>query len=111
MTVTVKNIIPAMQIGATQADLYTAVACKTIIDKCTVTNTSASNVTISVNLIPLAGVAGNGNLIIKARAIAPNETYNCPELVGQVIEPGGIFSTLAGVATSLTVAVSGREIT
>lgn len=111
MTVTVKNIIPRKQAEAVQTTQYTALNCKTIIDKFTVTNTSAANALFSVNLVASGGVAGNDNSVLKTRAIAPNETYTCPELVGQTLEPGGFISTLAGTATALTISVSGREIT
>jgi hypothetical protein len=40
----------------------------------------------------------------------PGETYLCPELVGQALEPGGFISTIASAATALTLRVSGREI-
>lgn len=111
MSVTVKVLVPAKQAEATQTTQYTATNCKTIIDKFTVTNTSAANVTISVNLVTNGGSAGASNLILDTRAIAPDETYTCPELVGQALEPGGFISTLASAATSLTIRVSGREIT
>jgi len=111
MTVTVKNIIPAKQAEAVQTAQYTANNCKTIIDKATVTNTSAANATLSVNLVASGGAAGAGNLIVSARAIAPGETYTCPELVGQSLEPGGFISTLASTAAALTIRASGREIT
>lgn len=111
MSVTVKVLVPAKQAEATQTTQYTAANCKTIIDKFTVTNTSAANVTISVNLVTNGGSAGASNLIVDARAIAPDETYTFPELVGQALEPGGFISTLASAATSLTIRVSGREIT
>lgn len=111
MAVTVKNIIPAKQAESSQTAQYTAVNCKTIIDKFTVTNTNTSNITFSVNLVASGGSAGNTNLILKTRAIVPGETYLCPELVGQVLEAGGFISTLAGSATSLTISAAGREIT
>ena len=110
MAVIIKNIIPAKQIEATQTTQYTAVNCKTIIDKFTVTNTSGSNAVFSVNLIVSAGTAGNANLIVKTRSVAPNETYTCPELVGQTLEPSGFISALAGTASALTVSASGREV-
>ncbi len=111
MTVTVKTIIPRKQAENIQTSQYTALDCKTIIDKFTATNTTAANVVFSVNLVAAAGAAGDDNLVLKTRAIAPNETYPCPELVGQVLEAGGFISTLAGAATSLTISASGREIT
>lgn len=111
MTVTVKNLIPRKQAENAQTAQYTATNCKAVIDKFTVTNTSAGNVPFSVNLVASGGAAGNSNLVLKTRSIAPNETYTCPELVGQVLEDGGFISTLAGAATSLTISASGREIT
>lgn len=111
MAVTVKNIIPRKQMENTQTGQYTAQGVTTIIDKFTVTNTSAANVSFSVNLIANGGTAGNSNLVLKERTLAPNEAYTCPELVGQVLAPGGFISTIAGSATSLTMSASGREIT
>jgi hypothetical protein len=111
MAVSVKVLIPAKQAENAQTTQYTAVNAKAIIDKFTVTNTSAGNVTISVNLVTSGGVPGVDNLIVDARSIAPDETYTCPELVGQALEPGGFISTIASAATSLTIRASGREIT
>ena len=110
MTVTVKVLIPAKQAENAQTTQYTATNVKAIIDKFTVTNTSANNVTFSCNLVTVSGSAGASNLIIDTRTIVPDETYTCPELVGQSLEAGGFISTLAGAATSLTIRASGREI-
>jgi hypothetical protein len=110
MAVIPKVLIPPKQAEAAQTAQYTATAVKAIIDKFTVTNTSAGNVTISVNLVTVSGSASASNLIIDARTIVPDETYTCPELVGHVLEAGGFISTLAGSATSLTIRCSGREI-
>lgn len=111
MTVTVKVLIPAKQAENTQTTQYTASLCKTIVDKFTATNTSASVVTLSVNLVTSGGSAGASNLIVDARSIAVDETYTFPELVGQSLEAGGFISTIASAATSLTIRASGREIT
>ena len=111
MTVSIKVLIPAKQAESSQTTQYTAVNAKAIIDKFTVTNTSAGNVTISVNLVTSGGAPGASNLILDTRAIAPDECYTCPELVGQALEPGGFISTIASAATSLTIRASGREIT
>ena len=111
MAVTVKNIIPRKQAENAQTAQYTATNCKTIIDKFTVTNTSAGAVTFSVNLVASAGSASSSNLVLSSKSIQAGETYLCPELVGQTLESGGFISTLAGAATSLTISASGREIT
>lgn len=111
MTVTVKVLVPPLQLQATQTTQYTANNCKTIIDKATITNTDTVNRTVSVNLVTVSGSAGNSNLVIDDKTIVPGETYLCPELVGQALEPGGFISTIASAATALTFRVSGREIT
>ena len=111
MTVSIKVLIPAKQAEGSQTTQYTASNSKAIIDKFTITNTSAANVTISVNLVTSGGSPSASNLILDTRAIAPDETYTCPELVGQALEPGGFISTIASAATSLTIRASGREIT
>jgi len=110
MTVTVKVLIPAKQAENAQTTQYTATNVKAIIDKFTVTNTSASNVTFSCNLVTVTGSAAASNLIIDTRTIVPDETYTCPELVGQALDVGGFISTIAGTATALTIRASGREI-
>jgi len=111
MAVTPKVLIPAKQAEAAQTAQYTATAVNAIIDKFTVTNTSANNVAMSVNLVRVLTTAGADNLVIDARTIAPDETYTCPELIGHVLEAGDFISTLASAATSLTIRCSGREIT
>ena len=111
MTITVKVLVPPKQLEATQTTQYMATNCRAIIDKCTVTNTNTSNITVSVNLVTSGGTAGVSNLIVDSRSIVPDETYTFPELVGQVLESASFISTIASSATSLTMRVSGREIT
>ena len=111
MTVTVAVLVPPKHMEAVQTTQYTATSVRAIIDKATVTNTNTAAQTFSVNIVTSGGVAGNANLIIDTRTVQPDETYLCPELVGQVLAPGGFISTIASNATSLTLRVSGREIT
>lgn len=111
MTVTVKTLVPSKQAESAQTTQYTAVNCTAIIDKATVTNTTSGNVTFSVNVVTSAGTASAANLVVNLRSIAPKECYALPELVGQVLLAGDFLSTIAGAATSLTIRVSGREIT
>lgn len=110
MAVTLKTLVAPLQMQASQTTQYTATNVRTIIDKATVTNTDTSNRTFSVNLVQSGGAAGNANLVIDTKTVVPDETYLCPELVGQVLEPGAFISTLASAATSLTLRISGREI-
>ena len=111
MTVTVKNLVPAKIVENAQTTQYTATGVTTIIDKFTATNYGASPASISVNLVTNGSTAGDLNLITKTKTLQPSETYTFPELVGQVINPGGFISTLASAATTLNMRVSGREVT
>lgn len=110
MTVTVKVLIPSKQAENAQTTQYTATDCKALIDKFTVTNTTGGNVTFAANLVTVGDTAGADNLIL-SKTIPANSTYTCPELVGHTLDDGDFISTIAGAATSLTIRVSGREIT
>jgi len=111
MTVTVKVLIPAKTAENSQTTQYTATGVTTIIDKFTATNYSGSTATISVNLVTAADTAGNQNLITKTKTLQPAEVYTFPEIVGQVLAPGGFISTIAGTASAINIRASGREVT
>ncbi|WP_049082867.1 hypothetical protein [Acinetobacter nosocomialis] len=110
MAVKAKNIIPSKFAENAQTTQYTASA-PTMIDKFTVTNTTASVATFSCNLVPVSGSASSSNLVIKDKQIAAGETYICPELVGHTLETGSFISTIASAASALSIRASGKEIT
>lgn len=111
MAVTSKVLVPSKQAENVQTTQYVATNCTTYIDKFTITNTTAANVTFSANLVTSAGTPGATNLVLNLRSIAPKETYACPELTGQILNPGDYISTVAGTAAALTIRASGRELT
>lgn len=112
MTVAVRILVQPVQLAVGATTQYTVpTGTRTIIDKATVTNTDTSNRTFSVNLVTSGGSPSNANLIVDARAVVPDETYLCPELIGQVLGPGDFISTTASAATALTLRISGREVT
>lgn len=110
MAVYVRVLIPSKTAENAQTTQYTSTAVTTIIDKFTVTNYSAAAATLSVNLVTALDNAGNANLVIKTVSIQPGQTYLCPEVIGQVLLPGGFISTIAGTATALNIRASGRTI-
>jgi hypothetical protein len=110
MTVTVQALI-SKQLEAVQTTQYTSTNARTIIDKFTITNTDTVNRTVSINLVTSGGVAGAANLIVDTKTIVPDETYLCPELIGQVLNPGDFISTIASSAAVLTARCSGRIVT
>ena len=111
MTVTVKVLVPAKFAENSQTTQYTATGVTAIIDKFTATNISATAATISVNLVTVAGSAGNTNLITKTKTLQASEVYTFPELVGQVLGISDFISTIAGTASAINIRVSGREVT
>ena len=111
MAVTVRNIIPRKQAAATFETQYTASNKKTVIDKFTVTNTDTSVHVISIFLVASGDSPGGDNCVLNEKSIAVNETYTCPEIIGQVLENNGYISTYADSAAVLTLSASGREIT
>jgi hypothetical protein len=112
MAVTVKPLFQALQTANAESTQYTAPAgTRTIIDKFTGTNTTGAVATLTVKLIASGGVAGVANTIVSVKSLAAGETYTFPELVGHVLNPGDLISTLAGTAAAITVRSSGREVT
>lgn len=113
MAVTSKVLFPAAYIGTGIATLYTAENPKTaVIDKFTATNNGTVAATISVYLS--SGAVGNSSRITAVRKLAPNETYTFPEVTGHVLSSLDVeeyISAVASVGNSITVRISGREIT
>ena len=110
MAVQVKVLIPSKIAESSQTTQYTATNVTTIIDKFTATNYDTTARTLSVNLVTQFDNAGNQNLIVKTKTLLPSETYTFPEIVGQVLAPGGYISTIASAATAINIRSSGREI-
>ena len=111
MTVTAKPLYQAAQIPNSITTLYTApTGTRTIIDKCTFTNTTAGPVTLSVYLVESGDTAGADDQIIATKTLAAGECYTCPEIVGHVLAPGDFLAAIAGAAASITGRISGREV-
>lgn len=112
MTVTVKVLVPPLQLDVAATTQYTTpVATRTIIDKATVTNTDSVNRSFSVNIVNNGGSPSNANLVVDDRAVVPGETYLCPELIGHALLQGDFISTTASAGAALTLRITGREVT
>lgn len=113
MAVTVRPLIQPLLIAAGTTTQYTSPASGrgTIIDKFTVTNTTASPETITVYLVEDGGAAGAANTILPAASVAAGAAYTCPEVIGHVLAPGDFIATAASTGAALTVRSSGREVT
>lgn len=99
MAYTEKRIIPGSTLTNAVVTYYTVTAIppvlKTIVKEMTFCNTSASPVTVSVYIVPQAGVAGVANIEFSSVTIQPGET----KIFGRtcVMEQG---STIQGVAST-----------
>lgn len=60
-----------------------------VIKAATATNPSAAPIALTVHLVPGGANARNDNMLISSRAIAPGESYTCPELINQGMGSGG----------------------
>lgn len=110
MAVTPKALVASQQLTNANATYYTATNVRTIIDKMTLCNTTAGAVTATIDLVDSGGTAGVSERVISARSIAAGETYTCPEVAGHILNSGDTLQGLASANTSLTIRVSGREV-
>lgn len=111
MTVVVTALAEAVVLANAATTQYTAPAnTRTIIDKATITNTTAGALTATVYLVASGGAAGVANTVMSAQSIAAGATYFCPEVIGHILKPGDFISTLASAAAGLTFRASGREV-
>lgn len=107
MTVTSKCLLEAKYAENAQTTQYTVgTGTRTILDK--VSLYSPAGGTLTVNLVASGGAAAATNILL-VKTLAANETYTCPELVGQVLNTGDFISTIAALATTVVLRISGRE--
>jgi hypothetical protein len=81
------------------------------VSACTVTNTTAGAVTVTMYLVPSAGTAGASNCILSARSIAAGESFNVNPVIGQTLVAGATLQALASAGASITLIASGYETT
>ena len=110
MAVSVKTINPEKFVEIAQTNQYTASGVVAIIDRVTATNVSGSATTLTINLIASGGSAGGNNTLLYQKTIQPGGSYSCPEVSGHVLNNGTSISTQAGAASSISLTISGREI-
>jgi hypothetical protein len=106
MAVTPKALIEVQQLTASAATYYTSTNIVTIIDSFKLVNvdTVARTATVSI------GANAGGTQFIVARSLAPGECYNCPEMVGQILNAGDLIQALADSANKVNIRASGRQV-
>ena len=111
MAVTLKQFTAAQYLTDSAATYYTATNCTARIDNCTLTNTDAGAITVTVYLIASGGTASADETIISAKSLSAGECYTCPELVGKTIPSGSFVQALAGTTNKVVIHMSGIEVT
>ena len=105
-----KRLVDGSQLTAVAATYYTTpLNTLTTIAACTLTNTTAGAVTVTLHLVPGAGAASASNCILSARTLAAGESYNVGSAIGQTLAAGGTLQGLAGTAACITLVASGYE--
>ena len=110
MPITAKTLVESIAVEQVQTTQYTAPTTATIIDKFTVVNYSAAARTISVNIVPAGQIVQSSNLVVQNKSLQPSEAYTFPEIAGHILNLGDSISTLGSLAASMSLRVSGREI-
>lgn len=102
--------VPSKYIENSQTTQYIPDGVKFVIDKCVVTNISSNNGIMSINIVDNGNSPSAVNRLISNRLIRPDESYECPEIVGCVLESRDYISAISDTASALIIFVSGREI-
>lgn len=111
MTVQPRALLEGLQLATGVVTQYTAPAnTRTIIDKMTATNTTGAAVTFTVYLVQNGGAANASSRVISAQSVAAGTPYLCPEAVGHILNPGDFIATEASAGASISMRISGREV-
>jgi len=111
MTVQVRPIISRQYVPNANALMFTSTGVKTVIDKATVTNTSASAVQLDAYINTPGGTGVTSQVhFLYGKTIAVDECYLLPELTGRIVDVGSGVNMTASAANALCLALSGRQI-
>jgi len=94
-------------IGITVSTLYTVPAStRTFLKDVDVCNTGTASTTVTIYLVPSAGTAGTGNMIVPGVTIPPKGMFQWTG--NQIMNAGDTIQIIAG-ATGCTINASGGE--
>jgi len=110
MAVAIKNAY-AGQPAAANTTLYTCPTnTKARVLHCSAVNDTTTAVTITFHKVPSGDSVGDAYLILNAKALGSQEAYDCPTVVGTVLDAGDIISAIASVANQVAVSLDVVEI-
>jgi hypothetical protein len=103
----IRRLVPGSVLTGSVATYYTASNVAATITAANLTNSTGGPISATVYLVPAGQTAGPAYLFISAHSVAAGGSYQCPEIVGQVLERGG---TIQAFGSGLTFSVSGTEV-
>lgn len=99
----VPKAIASAQLTTSAVTYYTAPSGTTAtINNLSLTNTSASPVSVTLYRVPNAGSASASNQFTAPYTVAVGQTYVPPQAIGLQLDPGMTLQALAGAATAVT---------
>lgn len=106
-----KSIVSNIDLAASIATIYTVPSTlnRVKIDAIAFTNHSASNVDLTVHIVPSGSSAATTNKIVSAKTIKAGASYLAPELIGQAVLTGGTIQAFASSASSVNCTITGTE--
>ncbi len=110
MAISVAQLVPPQAMPAAQQVYFTTTGGARV-DKVTICNTSSSEAKVSLAIVPATSSASNANTLTFSRAIAGGATWNCPDLVGQVLNRADTIQGVSDTDGALTIMISGITIT
>ncbi|CAB3731146.1 hypothetical protein [Paraburkholderia rhynchosiae] len=111
MTITALPLVPDATLTNADANYYTCpVNTTAVVKRAVFTNTSASAVTITANVVRSGGSVAASNQIITSQPIAPQSTYVSPELAGLTLSAGDAIHAVASANSVVNFMASGIQI-
>jgi len=108
MTYTPTRLVQGSQLSTTVAAYYTVGSGeKATISQMTLTNVTASPVTVTVYLVPSGNTAGDRSTLSKVHSIPAYGTWICYDAIGHTLSTGEQIQAFASAAASVTMMVSG----
>jgi len=105
-----KLLFASAQLTASTATYYTVGAnTNTIIDSAIASNSTGTNRTITIYLVPSGGTADNTNIAVVSTVVPANSDISLSRLVLQALSAGGTIQAKSDAATAVTLRMSGRE--
>ncbi len=108
-----KVLVDGVQLTTGAVNLYDSPSggLGTRITALTATNQDVTTRTYTIYIVPDGGSATDSNLILKAKALTPNEDDEPAAVTNQLIPPGGSLQILGSVASAISIRASGIEFT